>query len=220
MAFNNTMKIERFISAATALDWGSVPDWVVALTAALGLVSIIYQLQALRKSNEVEAHSNRLERLKIILDIDREFEEPALAASRQRLFSLSRSISRKRTGVTPPYVDRSTENTQLVSGHLTEIWKKARIFEPKLKLYENPTEEYMDIMRYPYWLETVGHCCQIGVLNEDDFLILYDAAVINGVSQIIPHIEDRRRASGNKRFLENALWLYEKALARGNMPDS
>ena len=164
--------IHSIYATMATWEWGSVPDWIVATTAVFGATAVVYQLRALRKSTEVDDHSNRLERLKIRLELDREFEHSQLNSSRQRLFSLARKISKERTGKISPSVDLSEENTTLVSLHLTDLWKQARSYSPPVKKNEAPPDAYLELMRFPYWLDTIGNCCQKGLLKEDEFLEL------------------------------------------------
>ena len=52
--------IHSIYATMATWEWGSVPDWIVATTAVFGATAVVYQLRALRKSTEVDDHSNRL----------------------------------------------------------------------------------------------------------------------------------------------------------------
>lgn len=76
-------------------------------------------------------------------------------------------------------------------------------------------DHYTEIMALPFWMETVGMLGRRGLLPIDDVLDIYDAVVISTMQNFKKHF-DRRRTEGtepNGRFMENAYWLLDEAIA-------
>ena len=65
------------------------------------------------------------------------------------------------------------------------------------------------------WMETVGMLCKRNLLPTADILDLYDQVIVPTMANFKNHIEFRRKEEpyANPRFMENAFWLHEQAVA-------
>lgn len=209
---------DTIVDAAT-IAWGSVPDWIVAVTALFGVVFGLVQLRriALANSNQVD-----IARAELMLEIDGRYEHEDMRVSRTAIRTLRNHCEQKALLVRPgaSHQEMATNSAKFFSEEMTELYYRFKTADKKevnLSLAEQPDDSagarYFTLMRLPYWMETVGHLVQVGLLHEQDVLHLYDAVFTGVLTCFEQHIIDRRSdpIQRNDRFLENALWLKQRA---------
>lgn len=213
------------MGAPATIDWGSVADWVTAVAAVVGLTFAALQIRALRVAEQQSAAANdasvQIARATLILSIDREYEGETLAASRKALRALRNRAEDVAASKHPGASHRklAEEAAQEFTRELTAIWAEARKLNETDVEHSNAADRiaadrYAQIMALPYWIETLGMLCQRELLPTDDILDLYDAVIIPTMRNFRDHIGFRREEPPypNHRFLENAYWLYDRAL--------
>lgn len=193
--------------------WGTVADWTVVATAVIGIMAGLWQLSSIYRANYQTA---QFERAKLLLELDRDFEGEVLLAARQRTLVVRNRIEREVEQLTPPLsAERQKEEIgRRFSDYVTETWMRSRTFDgdPDARR-DDAANEYMTLMRLPYWCETLGHQCRRNLVPLDDILDLYDQLIIFVIGDLIEHIRLRAEhgAHRNPRYLEHALWLCEEA---------
>lgn len=218
------------------MNWGSVPDWIVAATAIVAAGFGYRQLNAMQRADlrSAEAHEQavEIERAAMLRAVDAEFESAEMYLSRKALRALRNRVQEK---IGADHKEASEESiTKLCaeefSKQLTELWEIAKQLDA-VDIDNNRSKEqvaldrYTEIMRYVNWLETIGYMCKRGLLPTEDILNIYDAAIIPSMLYVAEHIRKRReeRPYPNAHFLEFALWLGEQALkhmkGKNTLPD-
>jgi hypothetical protein len=202
--------------------WGNVADWVVAVTALVGVGFAIFQLRALRKTEQL---SVQLARATLLRDFDRDYEGKDMLDSRLKLVVVRNRIETEVSQRKPKMSDAKQieEVARLFSDHVTDIWEKSRTFDGNPNVDKDKSgDEYALLMRLPHWCETVGHLCRRNLIPLEDILDLYDQMVIMVIGNIILHIQMRadRPPHKNRRFLENAVWLYGEAINHKHKRDT
>lgn len=198
------------------LDWGTVPDWVVAITAMFGVGAGLYQLSAIRLTNYQTA---QFERAKLLLEFDRDFESLPMTESRQKLLVIR---NRFESEVAAPGLHLTAEQqieevARRISSYVSDVWRRSRTYDGDAAADKDSlADEYKLIMRVPGWCETLGHQCRRNLLPLGDVLDLYDQLIINTIGNLQHHIKLRSEEGPhkNQRYLENALWLYKEAEAQ------
>lgn len=158
----------------------------------------------------------------IILSIDATYESLAMQQSRIAVRTLRHWADQEVNA--SDKVRRSAErHRELVcaqfSRKMGELWGRVGGFESAAGwLSEGETraasEVYSEIMRLPNWMETIGRLCRSDLLPTSDVMALYDQVIITTIASFEEHIASRQPdlAFPNRRFLENATWLYQQAL--------
>ncbi|UZK65710.1 hypothetical protein [Sphingomonas sp. M1-B02] len=193
------------------MDWGSVPDWIVAITAVVGVVAGLWQLNLIRRE---EHRSAQFERGKLLLEIDREFESSEVSQSRQKMGALRNRFESEVEKREPPVTKEEKDRivAEKISKYADEVWTRSRTYDGDPSAdKDSASDEYKLLMRVALWCETVGHLCERNLLPEDDVLDLYDQLVINVIGNLQAHIALRAERGANSRYLENALALCSKA---------
>lgn len=195
-------------------NWGSAADWVMAITAVVAAIAGFAQLLALRKAND---EAVQIARATLIREIDRDFDAPPIVASRQKLLVLRNRFEAEIGQRNPPLTHdkQILESARLISEYVSQVWQNSRTFDGDMASDKDKSaDEYSLIMRLPLWCETVGHLCQRNLAPLDDILDLYDQVIIMTIGNLHEHIILRCEAPPhkNRRYLENALYLYREAL--------
>ena len=218
--------------------WGTVSDWVVAVTAVAGAGFGLLQLSAIRRADEAaarevkagreaqeataKAHADwvQVQRAQFLMRLDDRFEGEAMSLSRRANGALRNRFEAEANVALPNRSNeaRAEEAARRFSSHVTDLWRKTRTIDPGADLGEPKLEDddaaiYARVMHLAYWIETVGFLVVKGMVAEDDIIRLYDQVVITMISNIRQHIADRADEGPyqNKAFLENAVWLCERA---------
>ncbi len=210
-----------------SLDWGNVPGWIAAVTAALATT---LGLRQFRLATRAQIDQVQVARAKLLLEIDANYEGADIYRSRKAIRSLR---NRSETIVqNSDSKDKSPEGIKRdvcveFSHQMDKLWKSVKDLEdPDVEKSESvarvASDRYAELMSLPYWIETVGMLCNRNLLPTEDVLDLYDQVVITTMSSCANHIE-RRRQEGpfvNPRFLANGSWLLEQALLYKSNRDS
>lgn len=200
--------------------WGNVADWVVAVTALVGVVIATRQLVALRRAEEQSANAHEqlveIERANMLRQIDAEFESGEMYRTRKAVRALRNRAERV---VRRSHGDASEERIAELSAlefskQLTTLWHKAKaINDEDVEAPESPdriaADRYAELMHLPNWLETLGYMVRRGLLPRDDILEIYDGAIVPAMVYFAEHIKKRRDEGPypNRNFLEHATWL-------------
>lgn len=204
--------------------WGNAPEWVVAITAIVGVFLGIRELMNITKEEqraaEAQEFQQQIARADLILKIDAQFESPSVVLSRMAFRSM-RNRCQKAVATNGLSNDQARSKlAEEFSNRINTIWETARQItdsdieksdSPAVKAYETLNE----IMALPNFFETVGLLCREGLLPKEDILCLYDQAIIPTMTNIMGHIQVRREENPypNPTFMENAEWLYHEAIA-------
>lgn len=200
------------------LDWGSVPDWIVAVTAVATALFAMYQLYLLRKSREdsvdaqKKATKQHQDNVKTqqglqLMQIDNQYEG-ILQPSRKALLALRRRLKAK-------LGNQSSRNelAAAVSIYLNELRTKASKVEYIFgkHLHRKYVNDYFLITQLPNYIETMGVLVEEGLVDETALIRLYDGMIERVIGDVLPHIRWRRIQDNNPNFLIYAERLYEKA---------
>lgn len=206
--------------------WGTVSDLIVAAAAIAGLIFGLIQLLRIADANRNQVDIARAE---LLLEIDARYEAPEMRASRLAIRSL-RNYCDDRARMDRPGasdIDVAARSDILMSEELTGLYQRFKTADQSLDLkspmVDQPDDKdgnrYFAFMGVPYWAETVGLLTRADLLTLEDVLNLYDAVFVKFLTGFLKHIEDRRSEGPirNEHFLENALWLRERAVDRQRM---
>lgn len=201
--------------AISSVNWGSIPDWVVAVTAVIGVCVGLIQLHAL---SATERLSVQLARATLLREFDQDFESSEMQESRLKIMLVRSRFEAEVANRRPQIPDdrQISEVALLFSNYVTSVWEQSRTFDGDPNAAKDKSaDEYQLLMRLPHWCETVGHLCRRNLVPLEDMLDLYDQMIIMVIGNIRQHIQIRadRPPHKNRRFLENAVWLYEQAKA-------
>lgn len=205
---------------------GSVPEWIVAVTAVAGLVVAWRQFGKIvdANKNQVDVAKNQVDiaRAELMLKIDTQFESAEMRESRIVFRTLrnhcEREIKKSNSSLSDDIA--FSMGTKLFSQNVTELYSKFKSADRLVEgviLAAQPNDEageqYFRYMRFPNWIETVGLLTRHGLLPKHDVLQLYDEVVIRVMSHFDEHVRMRRDEGPmrNQRFLENAYWLKDEA---------
>jgi hypothetical protein len=209
--------------APAGWDWGSAPDWVAAFAICATLVVAWIEL---RKVGLANAGQEAVARADLMLKIDQIFEGGEMAASRLAVRTLRNQCEflakEERPGANNKEV--LIRSAVLFSEQLTKLYQDYKTTDARPKsaaedLTKVAADEsgvrYAELMRLPYWMETVGMLTVKELLRESDVLGLYDAVYVGVLPCFRQHIMDRRdeQPYGNQRFLEYALDMLKRAEA-------
>lgn len=203
---------------ARALDWGSVPDWVVALTAIITALYAANQLRLLRISREdaVEAQRAATDQHKQYLRIEQGFQlmeidnqyEGVLQPSRKALLALRRQIQNNL-----PSGAQRNEISEQVSVYLNGLRCKsiAEGWPWSARARARAVDEYFCLTQLPNYIETMGVLVEEGLVDEGMVIRLYDGMIERVIGDVLPHIHWRRTEDRNPNYLIFAERLYKKA---------
>lgn len=202
------------------IDWGSVPDWIVAIAASATAGFGSYQLYLLRiaRTDAVQAQNRatdqhvqnvKTEQGVQLMQIDNQYEG-VLHPSRKALLTLRRNLEKK---VGHNSLHHREELAKLVSQHLNDLRLKA--MTPTLpfakKLNRRYVDEYFLLTQLPNYIETMGVLVEEGLVDEGALIRLYDGMIERVIGDVLPHIKWRRSKDENPKYLMYAEKLYEKA---------
>ena len=119
-------------TSAFEVNWGSAPDWVVAITAVAGAIFAGRQLLLIgRSDNEsAKAHQDQveIERANLLLRLDEGYEGPALLESRRAWTQLRAKAERQASEAGDTTNEtRAKAIGELVSRQLTQLWTQLQI---------------------------------------------------------------------------------------------
>lgn len=187
-------------------DWGSVPDWLLLVTAVVGTILALRQLA---RAGEANRDNWRIQQGIQLMQIDDKYEV-TLQASRTAITRLQRRCQAQLAKGDEAHLP------ELISAELSALVRDSH------KLGSTSTEEqaagkaaierYFVLMQLPTYLETVGLLVEDGLVSEEAILKLYDAMIDRVIGNILPHITMRR--DNNPEFLRYAELLHAKAHAR------
>lgn len=203
-----------------AVDWGSVATWAGATVATGALGIAVRQLWVASTAQRNQVH---IAQANLILSIDAQFEGAEMGKSRKAIRVLRFRAEAKVNGAVQK--NKSPESLkdricEECSHELDQLWSEVKesignvAAEDKAGTQApSATDRYSELMRLPYWFETVGMLCQKGLLPTKDVLYLYDQVVVTTMSAFANHISARQTEGPyvNRQFLENATWLYGQA---------
>ncbi|MEM1019391.1 MAG: hypothetical protein AAGJ09_02745 [Pseudomonadota bacterium] len=210
-----------------------LPAWIAAISAAFGVFFGLKQLRlsAEAQGQQADAHQDQVNiaRAHLLLEVDRDFESQFMAESRIAIRSLRNACVERANSENDSLTDAQLSERErlLFSEQINRLYQNykklddddASTGEEPLEPYERDDplgDRYATFMRLPYWMETVGHLTQRGLLSKDDVLELYDALLIGVLGCFQNHIAYRQEEPPlkNGEFLKYALWLKEEAVAR------
>ncbi len=187
-------------------DWGTVPDWLVLVTAVAGAVLAVRQL---RKSAEANRDGWRIQQGVQLMQIDDKYET-TLQESRKAIKRLQLECEALIAGGEP------TPLRDLISHRLSAIFAERSGIgstDPAVReTAQAATDRYFVLMQLPTYIETIGVLVDEEQVGEDTILKLYDAMIASVIGNIVTHIAERR--VGNPDFLRYAEALAVKAQAR------
>jgi hypothetical protein len=205
----------------TAIDVGSVPQWISATAACVAVGVAWFQL---RKVSESARRQANVVRADLMLKIDQIFEGKEMFESRLAIRTLRNQCEEVAKGERAGANDREVldRSAQIFSEQLTKLWLDYKTADSAptnadADLTRVPKDQagprYAVLMRLPYWMETVGLLTRKGLLQKDDVLDLYDAVYTGVLTCFEGHMRDRRdeKPMRNEAFLEHATWLLAKA---------
>jgi hypothetical protein len=212
------------------IDWGSLPDWIVALTAVFGVGFATRQISAFRKAEELSAVSNEqtaraheesvvIARANILRSIDAEFESEEMYRSRKAVRAMRARAEAKVRKENPSISNEplAALTAKEFSKQLSSLWEEAQKFddedvEAKSSRDRIAADRYAELMRLPNWFESLGHMIRRELLPKADLLEVYDAAIYPTMLNVSDHIKKRREDGPhpNPGFLEHAVWLGEE----------
>lgn len=159
----------------------------------------------------------QIARAMLLLEIDKDFESPAMQESRlavRTLFNRARREADAELRMKNPSGVRQRAN-ELFSGYATQLWEKFRSAdeqEPTLKstgindqLSDSAGPQYQKLTKILGWMETVGRLANENLAFESDLIALYDQVFVNVYGYFYKHINDRRTDS----VQPNADWMRQ-----------
>jgi hypothetical protein len=210
--------------------WGTVADWVVSITAAVGIWFGLKQLNGLKLAQEYaglevqnaakeSAAQVQIARAQLLLEIDREFECELMQSSRTAIRALRNTVLGEIKESGEEGKTRGQQQLKLASGFsqkMNTLWLESKGIDTA-DVNANSSDskhlkKYLELMRLVNWMETVGFLCRRGLLPTADVVELYDAAIAPTMRNMLQHIQHRREEDPypNPDFHRNAEWLYEK----------
>lgn len=208
------------------LNWGTVPDWIVAATAIITALYAAHQLKLVRiaRQDSVEgqkfAASQRQEYLKIqqglqLMEIDKQYEG-VLQPSRKALLALRRKMLKAADGC----VDGN--HSARISDYLRELREKSSHSGAGAsdKSRQLAVDEYFCLTQLPNYIETMGVLVNEGLVDEAALLRLYDGMIARVIGDVLPHIHWRRGEDKNPGYLIFAEALHTKAVAHMQSADT
>lgn len=203
------MGLSARLSDPAGWDWGTVPDWLVLVTAVIGAVLALRQLGKAAEANRDEW---RIQQGIQLMQIDDKYEV-TLQESRKAFARLQWRCETAADGLPLP---------ERVSSELTGLFNASRKRGPfagtpaevaaVVAIADRAVDEYFVLMQLPNYLETIGVMTAEGLVSEDTVLKLYGTMLSRVIGNIIPHITHRRQTSPD--FLIYAEALGVKARAR------
>ncbi len=190
-------------------DWGSVPDWLVLLTAVIGAWLALRQLARTAISQRDYLRSEQGSQL---MQIDDKYESVLQESRKANLALFERARAKVGAAASADQVAAavSAELGQLVA-------KRAKIGDADPLVSDmavKALDQYFLLMQLPTYIETVGVLVEYQLVNADSVLKLYDAMIDRCIGNVLPHIEERRRQNDNPAFLIYAQRLYDRAHSR------
>jgi hypothetical protein len=222
------------IAGWPALQWGSVPDWVIAATAIVGVAFGLRQLQAIshsehaaldnarRTADQARSEANSA-RANLLLRIDDIFEGNALANS--RLAWLIRRTSWRRTYAHLSSADRDAAVQLALINDFNQLWDAMTRLERdgqleltcghgiSVETLQREVDAYRAMVRLPDWLETIGLLVAQQLVPADDIMLLYRGVIRSTMGVVQGHLAHRRNADPNssQHVFEHAIALHHLA---------
>lgn len=209
--------------APAGWDWGSAPDWIVAVTAVavavyagaqFRLTRIAQQSAAADQKTAVahaasaadqasataKAHAEQVEiaRANMLIRLDEQYEGTQLGESRRAWLALRNRTEAdvEQRLATHSENEQAVEVCRFISDYLSGLWSQVRHGDESPESQSaraEATNAYAVLMRLPNWFETVGHLCRRNLIPLNDIVDLYDQIVIKTIGYMSEHIERRRK---------------------------
>ena len=202
------------------LAWGSVPDQLVAATAAISAWLVVRQLGGLRADRErADATLNRqLEqfrseantaRANLLLRIDEQFEAGSVLRSRNRWLALRAEFRRGHATLTDPAIPREIYVREQMAQKLNGLWDQVQNHGVGATSFASDLHDYSVIVRLPNWIETIAMMGRDGYLPVSDLVRLYGSVIRSTMNVVADHVAYRRRdVSASPSVFEHGLWLH------------
>ncbi len=191
------------MACAVTVDWGSVADWLMLAVTGGGAWIAVRNLQVVR----------RIEQGSQLMQIDDKYEV-TFQSARKALFELYR-CEKHRLKDQP---DCETRMAQAISTKLDQLLETGSVAgeadEARKKEGAKALAEYLELMRLPNYLETVGVLHHHGLVEEAALLDLYDIVICRTIGWVLPHVRKRRIDESNPKYLHWAEVLHNKAADR------
>ncbi len=213
------------------LNWGSLPDWLMAGIAGMAAWIALSQLRSAASAARDQA---QIARATLILELDRDYESPEMRESRTALRSLRNEIesfTRREHHDLDNHALHEEVNRNF-SRYMNLLWRDFRkadrkvtnnTLESLLKLHlENQAAEggsiqphekagiqYLRLTQILGWLERVSHLVHQGLIPKDDIFLLYDALFVEMGKWFSGHIKLRQEdgPKPNPNFMRLTLQL-------------
>lgn len=194
------------------INWGSVPDWIIAVTAVAAAFFATKNLRYLvaqnKLSKKAQEDSLEIERANLLLKIDENYESDQMAECRNMWEQIRREpeVSDLAGWARYSYTEKDTMTRTSICRYLNNLHDRSATDE-------DARREYMKITYIVNWLETVGHLCRQKLIPLKDVLNLYDHVAIRTAGYIKDHIDYRVRQElvSSQLLWENAMWLVDEA---------
>lgn len=205
------------------LDWGNVPDQVVALTAVISAWLVVNQLTGLRADRDradqtairqldqfrAEAQTSRAN---LLLRIDEQFEGGGVFRSRARWLELRAEFRRAYAALASPAGTREDYVEAKMIEKLNALWDRMQSQAQGGASFPADVRDYNLVVRLPNWIETIGMLARDGLLPVGDLLKLYGSVIRTTMAVVAGHVAHRRLdSSASPTVFENALWLQAQA---------
>lgn len=195
-------------------DWGTVPDWIVAILACAAALIAWFQLHAAAVAARDQA---QIARATLILELDRDYESPEMKESRMALRGVRNeieSLTKRRHPAIDNHAlhaefnanfsqymnllwrdfrqaDRAVGNeslTSLLNLHLNNLASDPESIQP----HERAGIQYLRLTQILGWLERVSHLVHQGLIPKQDIVLLYDALFVEMGKWFEGHIRVRQ----------------------------
>jgi hypothetical protein len=217
----------------SGLQFGTVPDWIVAITALVAIVVAYGQLKASAAASKISAQAQQdqaaIARANLLLEIDRDFESEGMQEARRAIRALRNEIEALARRQFPRLNDDelAPESDKLFSEYMNRVFYDYRtadsvqrqtndeldaMLEKHLKTIpdydafspsERASRHYLRLTLILGWLERVGHMANNGLLHRDDVISLYNQVFIEAINWYKGHIIHRHGVGTRK----NGEWM-------------
>lgn len=204
-------------------DWGSVPDYVVMVTAIVSALLVVQQLAGLGDDRRQAEATRTLQldqfrseaqtaRANLLLRIDEQFEGAAIFRSRARWIELRARFKQQHAAMPSPTTTRDAYVRSEMTAKLNDLWDRMQSFVAVGGSLTDEIRDYNLVIRLPNWIETIGMIAREGLIPTGDLVQLYGGVIRMTMEPIQAHMTHRRRDVPASDAFANALWLYAEAI--------
>jgi hypothetical protein len=177
------------------LAWGS--DLLIALAAIFALTHTAHQIGELKQANEDRVRQGNA---RFVLDLDARYESKDL-----------RDARRKVHGLLWEYTDEASKQMPKGNDEARAQYVRGKFSTELARLRAEKIDEYMDLMLFCGFFESVGLMVKRGYVKFEDIDHLFRGAIHIVDTCFCGHIADRQKETGVPAGLyENALLLVER----------